>query len=181
MSDESNTSNEKLEKWAKFGIKVDYVETTGTVYDDPENNNEHLKDYANYLAQLNETHYDELDFCIPLNPPIVPKLIFDDSSNDFISAFEEVKDFILYAAEACQKFRVNEEISRRSKLRWYSALADAYDNYKRLLDETPILRSSKNAIKALEIAEIKKMINQKNQKKEPSLKKLWQEKELIKS
>ena len=163
--DESNTSNEKLEKWAKFGIKVDYVETTGTVYDDPKNNNKHLKDYATYLAQLDEAHHDEPDFCIPLNPPIVPKLIFDDSSNDFIPAFEEVKNFILYAAEACQKFRVNEETSRRSKLRWYSALADAYDNYKRLLDETPILRSSKNAIKALEIAEIKKNDKSKKSKK----------------
>src|SRR5277367_2912212 len=121
--DESNTSNEKLEKWAKFGIKVDYVETTGTVYNDPKNNNEHLKDYATYLAQLDEAHHDEPDFCIPLNSPIVSKLIFDDSSNDFIPAFEEVKDFILYIAEACQKFRVNEETYRRSKLRWYSALA----------------------------------------------------------
>ena len=104
--DESNASNEKLEKWAKFGIKVDYVETAGTVYDNPKNNNEHLKNYATYLAQLDETHDEssEPNLCIPLNPPVVPKLIFDDSSNDFIQAFDEVKDFILYAAEACQKF-----------------------------------------------------------------------------
>ena len=66
--------------------KVDYVETDGTVYDDPKNNNEHLKDYATYLAQLDETHDEssEPNLCIPLNLPVVPKLIFDDSSNDFI-------------------------------------------------------------------------------------------------
>jgi hypothetical protein len=164
--DESDASNEKLKKWAKFGIKVDYFETAGTVYEDPKNNNEHLKEYVEYLAQLDETHESsESNICIPLNPPIVPKLNFDDSSNNFIQAFDEVKNFILYAAEACQKFRVNEETSRRSRLRWYSALADAYDDYKKLLDATPNLGNSKNAMKALEIAEIRKNDKSKKSKK----------------
>ena len=73
--DESDASNEKLKKWAKFGIKVDYFETAGTVYEDPKNNNEHLKEYVEYLAQLDETHESsESNICIPLNPPIVPNL-----------------------------------------------------------------------------------------------------------
>ena len=48
--DESDASNEKLKKWAKFGIKVDCFKTADTVYDDSKNNNKHLKEYVDYLA-----------------------------------------------------------------------------------------------------------------------------------
>ena len=59
----------------------------------------------------------------------------------------------MYAAEACQRLRVEEKVSRRSKLRWYSALADIYDEYRDLITKILSLKhSNSKVLKALEIA-----------------------------
>ena len=52
---------------------------------------------------------------------------------DFVQSFNKVTNYILYAAEAYQRLRVEEKVSRRSKLQWYSALADIYDEYRDLI------------------------------------------------
>jgi hypothetical protein len=151
---EGDISDKKLQKWATFGIKsVHHARITGTVYDDPRNNEQYLKQYAD---QPSDDESPKSEIHIPLNPPIVPKLILDDSNEDFIQSFEEATNFILYAAEACQRLRINEEISRRSKLRWFSALADIYDEYKLLVEKVPTLKSDKRALKASQIAEYAK-------------------------
>ncbi len=148
---EEDISDKKLQKWATFGIKsVHHAKTLGTVYDDPQNNEQYLKMYAD---QHSDDELTKSEIHIPLNPPIVPKLILDESDEHFIPSFENATNFILYAAEACQRIRINSEISRRSKLRWFSALADIYDEYKYLVEKVPTLKNDKKALKASQIAE----------------------------
>ncbi len=73
---------------------------------------------------------------------------------DFVQSFNKVMNYILYAAEACQRLRVEEEVSRRSKLRWYSALANIYDEYRVLITKIPSLKhSNSKVLKASKIAE----------------------------
>ena len=67
----------------------------------------------------------------------VPRVIYTTVPIEYpITSFDKVTNFILYAAEACQRLRVNEETSRKSRLRWYSALADIYNGYKELVEQT---------------------------------------------
>ncbi len=73
---------------------------------------------------------------------------------DFIQSFDKVTNYILYAAEACQKLRVKEEVSHYSKLQWYNALADIYNKYRDLITKILSLKySNPKVLKALEIAE----------------------------
>ena len=60
----------------------------------------------------------------------------------------------MYAARACQRLRVEEEVSCHSKLWWYSALADIYNEYRDLITKIPSLKhSNPKVLKASEIAE----------------------------
>src|SRR6266540_5427937 len=73
---------------------------------------------------------------------------------DFVQSFDKVTNYILYAARACQRLRVEEEVNRRSKLRWYNALANIYDEYRDLITKIPLLKHSNfKVLKASEIAE----------------------------
>ena len=105
-----------------------------------------------------ETNYEEVpDYLIPLNPPPVPKLIENGYDASFMRNFEEATNYILYAATACTRLRVNEEITRRSKLRWYSVLADLYDRYKEVVNQMPSLKDGDRRVKeASELADGKK-------------------------
>jgi len=97
------------------------------------------------------------DYLIPLNPPPVPKLIENGYDASFMRNFEEATNYILYAATACTRLRVNEEITRRSKLRWYSVLADLYDRYKKVVNQMPSLKYGDKRVKeASELADEKK-------------------------
>ncbi len=59
----------------------------------------------------------------------------------------------MYAAKTCQRLRVKEEVSRCSKLRWYSALADIYDEYRDLITKISSLKhSNPKVLKTSEIA-----------------------------
>lgn len=97
------------------------------------------------------------DYLIPLNPPPVPKLIRNGYDASFMRNFEEATNYILYAAAACTRLRVNEEITRRSKLRWYSVLADLYDRYQEVVNRIPSLKNGDKRVKeASELAEGKR-------------------------
>src|SRR5204862_2908908 len=60
------------------------------------------------------------------------------------------------AATACKRLRVDDELSRRSKLRWYSILSDLYDRYRDIVASIPALKGNKDVASAAEIAEAKK-------------------------
>src|SRR6266496_779911 len=93
------------------------------------------------------------EYLIPLNRSPVSQLQKDAIVVDFVQSFDKVTNYILYAARACQRLRVEEEVSRRSKLRWYSALADIYDEYRDLITKIPSLKHlNPKVLKASEIA-----------------------------
>ena len=59
----------------------------------------------------------------------------------------------MYAAGACQRLRVEEEVSYHSKLQWYSTLADIYDEYRDLITKILSLKHlNPKVLKASEIA-----------------------------
>jgi hypothetical protein len=96
------------------------------------------------------------DYLIPLNPPPAPKLIQNEYNASFMRHFEAATDYILYAATACTRLRVSEEIARRSRLRWYSVLADLYDRYKEIVNKIPSLKGDRRVKEASELDEKKK-------------------------
>ena len=62
-------------------------------------------------------------------------------------------NYILYVTKACQRFRIEEEVSHRSKLQWYNTLADIYDEYRDLITKILSLKHLNfKILKALEIA-----------------------------
>src|SRR6266542_5009216 len=94
------------------------------------------------------------EYLIPLNPLPVPQLQKNAVAVDFVQSFDKVTNYILYVARVCQRLRVEEEVSHRSKLWWYNALADIYDEYRDLITKIPSLKhSNPKVLKALEIAE----------------------------
>ena len=96
------------------------------------------------------------DYLIPLNPPPAPMLIQDKHDANFMRHFEAATDYILYAATACIRLRVSEEIACRSRLRWYSVLADLYDRYKQVVDKIPSLKDDDKRVKEASELEGKK-------------------------
>ncbi len=54
---------------------------------------------------------------------------------------------------ACQRLRVNEEVTRRSKLRWFGIFADLYDRYRSIVNDMPELIDNQDVARAMEIAE----------------------------
>ena len=146
-----------LQNWAKSALNKSYhIPTASSVYEDPESSY-----FDNYLVYTNDSE-EISNFFIPLNPPPVPNMVTEEDS-DFSRMFEAATRYILYAAAACQRLRVDDEVSRRSKLRWYSVLADIYDKYRMIVDQIPTLRGDKNVEKAIQIAEdIKKDKKKRN-------------------
>ena len=138
-----------MQNWANFAISdIHKFSTAGTVYDEP--NEKYFKDYIEYTKS---TYIDDVpDQFIPLNPPPVPKMA-DEDDPEFIKNFENATHYILYAAAACQRLRVDEEIGRRSKLRWYSVLADLYDRYKSCVNSMPQLATNRSVEQAVDIAD----------------------------
>ena len=147
--------NDKIEEWGNLAIKnVHHILTTDSVYDKPDV--EFFNRYVNYINEPN-LHEEVPDYMIPLNLPPVPKLIRNEYDANFMRNLEEATNYILYAATACTRLRVNEEITQRSKLRWYSVLADLYDRYKEVINQMPSLKDGDRRVKeASEIAEEKR-------------------------
>ena len=135
--------------------KEHHISTIGSVYDQP--NIIFFEQYIDYIKQRATEHEEIPDYLIPLNPPPVPILIQDEYNGSFMRHFEAATNYILYAAIACTRLRVNEEIARRSKLRWYSVLADLYDRYKVVVNNLPSLKDGDYKVKeAVELAEEKR-------------------------
>jgi hypothetical protein len=122
--------------------KEHHISTIGSVYDKP--NISYFEQYIDYIA----TEHEEVpDYLIPLNPPPVPMLIQDEYNASFMQHFEAATNYILYAATACTRLRVGEEIARRSRLRWYSVLADLYDRYKEVVNQIPSLKDDDRRVR----------------------------------
>src|SRR6266508_3016872 len=124
-------------------MRYDVVEnaqlsTTGKIYE--ESNDDYFTDYLRWVGRGSSEEIPE--YLIPLNPPPVPQLQKNAVAVDFVQSFDKVMNYILYAARACQRLRVEEEVSRSSKLRCYSALADIYDEYRDLITKIPSLKHS---------------------------------------
>ena len=88
------------------------ISITSKINDKP--NNEYFSNYLSWIEK--NVSIDVSEYLVPLNPPPVPFLQQNVSSADFLRSFNKVTDYILYAAEACQRLRVDEEINRRSRL-----------------------------------------------------------------
>jgi len=114
---ENEVGKSELHKWAKVVIyNTNSLSTAGTVYDRP--NSEYFRRYVNFIkGSTNDTSADIPDLFIPLNLPPIPRLIDDDKEADFSKCFEEAKNYILYAAAAYQRLRIDEELAHQSKLR----------------------------------------------------------------
>ena len=143
--------DDKLRKWARYGVVENaQLSTTGKIYEEP--NDDY---FADYLRQAGRGSSKEIsEYLIPLNPSSVLQFQKNAVAIDFVQSFDKVTNYILYAAGACQKLRVEEEVSHRSKLWWYSALADIYDEYRDLITKIPSLKySNPKVLKASEIAE----------------------------
>src|SRR6266545_6355315 len=123
--------------------------TTGKIYEEP--NDDYFTDYLRWAGRGSSEEIPE--YLIPLNPPPVPQLQKNAVAVDFVQFFDKVTNYILYAARVCQRLRVEEEVSHHSKLRWYSALADIYDEYRDLITKILSLKHlNSKVLKALEIA-----------------------------
>ncbi len=148
--EEGIIEDDKLRKWARYGVVENaQLSTTGKIYEEP--NDDYFADYLRWAGRGSSEEIPE--YLIPLNPPPVPQLQKNAVAVDFVQSFDKVTNYILYAAGACQRLRVEEEVSRRSKLRWYSALADIYDEYRDLITKIPSLKhSNPKVLKASEIA-----------------------------
>src|SRR6266498_4209945 len=149
--EEDIIEDDKLRKWARYGVVENaQLSTTGKIYEKPNDNY-----FANDLKWASRGSSKEIpEYLIPLNPPPVLQLQKNMVAVDFVQSFDKVTNYILYAARACQRLRVEEEVSHRSKLWWYSALADIYDKYRDLITKIPSLKhSNPKVLKALKIAE----------------------------
>src|SRR6266498_4711692 len=149
--EEGIIEDDKLRKWARYGVVENaQLSTTGKIYEEP--NDDY---FVNYLRWAGRGSSEEIpEYLIPLNSPSVFQLQKNAVAVDFIQFFDKIMNYILYAAGAYQKLRVEEEVSRHSKLRWYSALADIYDEYRDLITKIPSLKHlNPKVLKASEIAE----------------------------
>src|SRR3954451_943519 len=154
---ENGAVERKLGEWAKLGINNSHhIPTVGSVYEEPDN--KYFEDYVKYINNNNRhqfaDHVDVPEHLIPSNPPPVPVLIEDDENANFMRNFKDATYYILFAASACQKLRVSDELTRRSNLRWFSVLADLYDQYRSVLSKVASLKNGdKKVEQAANIAE----------------------------
>src|SRR6266498_4148066 len=149
--EEGIIEDDKLRKWARYGVVENaQLSTTGKIYE--ESNDDYFADYLRWAGRGSSEEISK--YLIPLNPPPVPQLHKNAVAIDFVQSFDKVTNYILYAAGACQRLRVEEEVSRHSKLRWYSTLANIYDKYRDLITKIPSLKHlNPKVLKASEIAE----------------------------
>src|SRR6266498_1249833 len=137
--EEGIIEDDKLRKWARYGIIENaQLSIIRKIYEEP--NDDYFTDYLKWAGRGSSEEISE--YLIPLNPSPVPQLQKNVIAVDFVQSFDKFTNYILYAAEACQRLKVEEEVSRRSKLRWYSALADIYDEYRDLITKIPSLKHS---------------------------------------
>jgi hypothetical protein len=147
---EGDDEFEKSRSWSELAIsETHHFSTVGSVYEDP--NTQHFENYVEYIKNVDSEEIP--DQFIPLNPPPVPKMVINEDDAEFLRSFEDATRYILFAAAACQRLRVNEEITRRFQLRWYSALADIYDKYRPVVEAMPGLKNDKDVERAFKIAE----------------------------
>ncbi|HEV2833630.1 MAG TPA: hypothetical protein VGW31_16740, partial [Hanamia sp.] len=97
MRDSGTVGDERLRKWARFGvIKNAQISITGKIYDEPDDTY-----FSGYLSWIDKNVSSEVpEYLVPLNPPPAPRLQKDVSAVNFIQSFNQVTDYILYAAEA---------------------------------------------------------------------------------
>ena len=92
--------DDKLKKWERFGVvKNAQIGITGKINDEP--SNEYFSNYKSWIEK--NISIDVPEYLVPLNPPPVPFLQQDVSSVNFLQSFNDVTEYILYAAEACQR------------------------------------------------------------------------------
>src|SRR6266508_3071657 len=122
--EEGIIEDNKLKKWSRYGVVENaQLSITEKIYE--ESNDDYFADYLRWAGRGSSEEIPE--YLILLNPLSVPQLQKNAIAVDFIQSFDKVTNYILYAARAYQRLRVEEEVSRRSKLQWYNALADIYD------------------------------------------------------
>src|SRR6266508_6375038 len=135
--EEGIIEDNKLKKWSRYGVVENaQLSITEKIYE--ESNDDYFADYLRWAGRGSSEEIPE--YLIPLNPPPVSQLQKNAVAVDFVQSFDKVMNYILYAAGACQKLRVEEEVSRHSKLWWYSALADIYDKYRDLITKISLLK-----------------------------------------
>src|SRR6266542_1560428 len=109
--EEGIIEDDKLRKRMRYDVIENVqISTTGKIYEEP--NDDYFTDYLRWAGRGSSEEISE--YLIPLNPPPVPQLQKDMVAVDFVQSFDKVTNYILYAAEACQRLRVEEEVSRRS-------------------------------------------------------------------
>src|SRR6266498_129707 len=137
--DKGIIEDDKLKKWMRYNVVENVqINITGKIYE--KSNDDYFADYLRWISRGSLEEIPE--YLIPLNLSSVLQLQKNAVTVDFIQSFDKVTNYILYAAGACQRLRVEEEVSRHSKLRWYSALADIYDEYRDLITKIPSLKHS---------------------------------------
>jgi len=148
--EEGIIEDDKLRKWVRYDVVENtQLSTIGKIYE--ESNDDYFADYLRWAGKGSSEEIPE--YLIPLNLPSVSQFQKNVVAVDFIQSFDKVTNYILYAARVCQKLRVEEEVSRHSKLWWYSALADIYDKYRDLITKISLLKHlNLKVLKALEIA-----------------------------
>ncbi len=119
--EEGIIEDDKLRKWVRYGIvKNTQLSTIGKIYEEP--NDDYFADYLRWAGRGSSEEIPE--YLIPLNPSPILQLQKNAVAIDFVQSFDKVTNYILYVARACQKLRVEEEVSCCSKLWWYSVLAN---------------------------------------------------------
>src|SRR6266540_3840078 len=111
--EEGIIEDDKLRKWTRYGVVENaQLNTTGKIYE--ESNDDY---FANYLRWAGRGSSEEIsEYLILLNSPPVFQLQKNVIAVDFVQSFDKVTNYILYAAEACQRLKVEEEVSHHSKL-----------------------------------------------------------------
>src|SRR6266540_4739240 len=116
--EEGIIEDDKLRKWVRYSvIENAQLSTTRKIYEEP--NDDYFTDYLRWAGRGSSEEI--LEYLILLNPPSVSQLQKNTVAVDFVQSFDKVMNYILYAAEACQRLRVEKEVSCHSKLWWYSA------------------------------------------------------------
>ena len=141
--EESIIEDDKLRKWTRYGVVENaQLSITGKIYE--KSNDNYFADYLRWVSRGSSEEIPE--YLISLNPPLVLQLQKNAIAVNFIQSFNKVMNYILYAARVCQRLRVEKEVSRHSKLWWYSILADIYDEYRDLITKILSLKHSNSKV-----------------------------------
>src|SRR6266498_2779618 len=101
--EEGIIEDNKLRKWARYDVVENaQISTTEKIYEEP--NDDYFADYLRWTGRKSSEKISE--YLISLNPLLVPQLQKNVIIVDFVQSFDKVTNYILYAARAYQKLRV---------------------------------------------------------------------------